>query len=171
MGTTSKVLSAASLALLTASLPVGVVSAAPGDINTEIVVSIYQDGAGAMDGAPDGGPLPDPTSNATDPATGTALTWDAGEDQNVNNLVVRTFDQMVYRADWNVNEEDVVEVDGIVTNVVVALTLEDAPGTPAKDIVWDPSPNSIPPTCLTTGVTPVSAVSADGLTFTCNLGP
>jgi uncharacterized repeat protein (TIGR01451 family)/LPXTG-motif cell wall-anchored protein len=156
--------------------------AAPGDVNTEIRISVFKDGAGALDAAPDNAPLPSPSSIyggtgatlvfpdaiADDQITG-PISWDAGEDASYNNQVVRTFDQIVYKMEWNVNEQNNQQIDVATKNVVISSTLPDDAGTAWADLTWLGG-NDLPPTCLTTGVTPVSSVSADGRTLTCNLG-
>jgi hypothetical protein len=156
--------------------------AAPGDVNTEIRISVFKDGAGALDAAPDNAPLPSPSSVyggtgatfvlpdaiADDQITG-PISWDAGEDASYNNQIVRTFDQIVYKMEWNVNEQNNQQIDVATKNVVISSTLPNDAATAWADLTWLGGAD-LPPTCLTTGVTPVSSISTDGRTLTCNLG-
>jgi uncharacterized repeat protein (TIGR01451 family) len=156
---------------------------AAGDVNTEIRLSVFRDGAGAFDAAPDNGPLPSPSSvyggtgstfvyadSIIDDQITAPVSWDAGEDASASNGVVRTFDQITYRIDWNVNEQNNQQVDVATDNVIIRATLPDDPSTSWADINWIGG-SDLPPTCLTT-TTPPSAITAvaGGSELLCNLG-
>lgn len=66
----------------------------------------------------------------------------------------------VVNAEWlvNVNDDPAAPANDPVDNVTFTATLERGLFTEVPDV------------CLTTGVTPASAISADGRTLTCNLG-
>lgn len=88
-----------------------------------------------------------------------ATTWDGvvgsptqGTDSDTDNRVVRVQDKITYTVEQSVNEADA-------TNVTSIVTL-----SPGQRWV------SLPKQCLTVDVTPVSSISADGLTLTCNTG-
>jgi|GEM_PF-3126805 len=102
--------------------------------NTEVSLELFSDGAAPFD----------------------AL------DADGNNDIVRTFDSLIYRVDWNVNEQDA-------TNVVIRLTVP----TTMTYVTWPDYYNAkrvMPPGCLTSGVSPPSSLSADRKTLVCNVG-
>jgi len=120
------------------NLPTAIAAPIAPHPNTEIVLGTWAGSAADEDGL--GGHNP-------------------GDDSGPNNLVVRTYDIVQYRIDWNVNE-----VDG--TNVLLKANL------PANmDIEWVVDPAlPLPPGCKDSGVTPISSISADGKSLVCNLG-
>jgi len=78
----------------------------------------------------------------------------AGNDTGANNGIVRTFDFATYAV--------TVGNSGLgnnITNTTVTATLP-------VGLVW----NALDGTCLTSGVTPASSISADRRTITCNIG-
>jgi SdrD B-like domain len=106
-------------------------------------------------------PIPSVQTNIRAVATGVApfdLTTfdvataaDAGTDANITNNVVRMGDYITYRVDVNLNGKDT-------TNLVSTVTLD-------SQADW----TDLPTSCLKTGVSPVSSISADKKTLTCNL--
>jgi len=93
----------------------------------------------------------------TQKVTGTApfdSTSGPGNDTSATDTVIRTNDTLTYEWQFSVN----TITDGAANNVRISQTL------PA-DMKW----NQLPPQCLTTGVTPVSSISANGLTIVCNV--
>ncbi|MEM7531250.1 MAG: SdrD B-like domain-containing protein [Chloroflexota bacterium] len=116
--------------------------------NTEIVLSVSTDGTepfatdAAFAGHVDGQHTP-------------------GLDDNANNNVVRTFDSIQYRIDYNVNEVDA-------TNVVISAVLPDTVGglsVPGLQWIVDPD---YPMTAGCDRTT--STISGDGKTLTCVIG-
>ncbi|MEM7134022.1 MAG: GEVED domain-containing protein [Chloroflexota bacterium] len=105
--------------------------------NTEIVLSVSYDGTALFSDA-------DPLNDGNGAHT-------PGLDLNANNNVVRTFDTIGYRVDWNVNE---VDATGVSVDVQLPAAI--------PEVVW----TEIPPGCDLT----LSTISADGQTLTCLLG-
>ncbi len=92
-------------------------------------------------------------------ATGTApfdAAAGAGNDTSATDAVVRSNDQVTYDVQFNVNDTQAGSSTG--RNVTIRQTL------PAG-LTW----TRLPATCLP-GRTPVSEISADGLTIVCNVG-
>ncbi|MGL5928747.1 MAG: SdrD B-like domain-containing protein [Dermatophilaceae bacterium] len=125
--------------------PGGAASAAPlaGAPNTEIVLSVDADGTAAFD---------------TDPVTPTTthpVAHTPGSDGSANNGVVRTYDSVRYRIDWNVNEVDA-------TGARLSATLPEG-------VRWKADPSGlVAPGCASDS--DGSSISADGRTLVCVLG-
>jgi len=84
----------------------------------------------------------------------------AGNDSNATNNIIRTFDVATYRVDINLNG-----VDDTNLRFVAHVSDDVVNGDDDYEII------SIPSQCLTDPtVTPVSSISADRKTLTCNLG-
>ena len=118
--------------------PAGVVSAQQ---QNEIVLTVDFDGTAAF--------------SAADPLDDGLGTHTPGLDLNANNNVVRTFDQIQYRVDWNVNE-----VDG--TDTILRMTLPEG-------VEWlpDATTNSgVPSGCLDDGTS--SITGNNGRDLVCN---
>lgn len=93
-------------------------------------------------------------------ATGTApfdASAGAGNDTTATDDVVRSNDTVTYQIQLNVNDTEAGS--STARDVTVQQTL------PAG-MRWP----RLPATCLTSGVTPVSSISPDGQTITCNIG-
>ena len=132
-------LSALVLAVLSTLLsPVAFVGAQQ---QNEIALSVDFDGTAAF--------------SATDPLDDGLGTHTPGRDLNANNNVIRTYDQIQYRIDWNVNEED-----GTATTVSMVLP---------EGMEWmpDATTNSgVPSGCLDDGSS--SITGQDGRELICN---
>jgi uncharacterized repeat protein (TIGR01451 family) len=110
--------------------------------NTEIGLGIEADGTSTFDA--------DPIA-----PTGSPVAHTPGLDGGANNGVVRTFDSVKYRIDWNTNETDA-------TGVILRAVL------PAG-VAWKRDVSGlVAPGCLPDAQG--SSISADGRTFVCALG-
>jgi len=76
--------------------------------NTEIVLSIHTDGTESFDSDPS-------------PPAGTIYAHTPGLDDNANNNVVRSYDSVQYRVDWNVNE---LPADDVIIRIALPADLE-----------------------------------------------
>ncbi len=107
----------------------------------EIVLSVDFDGTAAF--------------SAADPLDDGAGGHTPGLDLNANNNVIRTYDQIQYRIDWNVNE-----VDG--TTTTIAMTLPEG-------MEWMPDATTVsgvPSGCLDDGTSSITGL--DGRELICN---
>jgi uncharacterized repeat protein (TIGR01451 family)/LPXTG-motif cell wall-anchored protein len=83
-----------------------------------------------------------------------------GLDESGTNNVVRTWDSLGVRVDWNINEANATGA-----KLIVVLQPESKAGA---DVIWSPDQSGMFSGCATL---PTSSISADGLTLTCVLKP